>query len=197
MIVWAGRLSVQRLPGTLKWITLCADVSATGRAGPLPGDQPFGISGGPPQVIFGPPRDERTASLDLGPQINGQPSASLQKYPTSCEPSHASAPMNFASARNLLPGSMTQNSLPSGSASTSPPSAAGPRWRYSSDRSASGSGQPSASGSRRNGSEIQSHRSVGARCRRVGSSAISQPRTPAQKRARRSGSLASKQSARS
>ena len=93
----------------------------------------------------------------------------LQKYPTCCVPSVDSAPMTPVFARKLLPGSMTQNSLPSGSASTtcsasgpwpmsrcrppsssaSPRSPAGPRLTNLSDRSASGSGRSSAPGSGR------------------------------------------------
>ena len=42
--------------------------------------------GGPPQVIFGPPCGDRIAVSSSWSQTNGQPSASLQKYPTSLRP---------------------------------------------------------------------------------------------------------------
>jgi uncharacterized protein YndB with AHSA1/START domain len=82
----------------------------------------FASCGGPPQVIFGPPRGERIAVSWSWSQTNGHPSAAAQKYPTGGAPSLASAPRNPPSARKALPGSMTQNSLPSGSARTTCPS---------------------------------------------------------------------------
>ena len=39
----------------------------------------FGATGGPPQVIFGPPCGERIAVSSSWSQTSGQPSASLQK----------------------------------------------------------------------------------------------------------------------
>jgi hypothetical protein len=52
-----------------------------------------------PHVIFGPPCGERIAVSWRWSQTNGQAGASLQEYPTSCEPSHATAPMNPQSAK--------------------------------------------------------------------------------------------------
>ena len=96
-----GRLSRELLEGLI--------LPALGEAGPER------LEDG---AVFVPPPGDWIAVSWSWSQTNGQPSASLQKYPTSCEPSQASAPMNPHSARKLLPGSMTQNSFPSGSAST-------------------------------------------------------------------------------
>jgi len=45
----------------------------------------LGLTGGPPQVTFGPPCGERIAVSWSWSQTNGQPNASLQKYPTACD----------------------------------------------------------------------------------------------------------------
>jgi cytochrome P450 len=82
----------------------------------------FGLTGGPPQAIFVPPPGAWIAVSSSWSQTSGQPSAALQKYPTCCVPSQASSPRNPQPARKPLPGSITQNSLPSGSASTTCPS---------------------------------------------------------------------------
>ena len=52
----------------------------------------FGIRGGPPQVTFGPPCGERIAVSWSWSQTSGHPSASLQKYPAACDPSHGQRP---------------------------------------------------------------------------------------------------------
>ena len=76
-------------------------------------------------------RHRRAAPRDLGATVRGldrsllvlihtrgQPSASAQKSPTCRVPSQASSPRKPQPAKNELPGSITQNSFPSGSAST-------------------------------------------------------------------------------
>lgn len=83
----------------------------------------FGATGGPPQVIIGPvPSGARIAVSSSWSQTSAQPSAALQKCPTSLVPSPLIAPSRPQSARNELVGSITQSSLPSGSASTTWPS---------------------------------------------------------------------------
>src|SRR5690606_892860 len=131
-----------------------------------------------------------------------------------CDPSHASAPMNPQSARKPLPGSMTQNSLPSGSARTTCGSSGPcPMSRWLPPRSSAlatvrrwSSGEVlvrskcirfwpvffSSPGRNRSRNPVSS-----AGSSVTPSGAASQPRTPAQNLARRRGSWASKQSARS
>ena len=82
----------------------------------------FGATGGPPHATLVPPCGDWIAVSWSSSHTRGQPSASAQKSPTCRVPSQASSPRKPQPARNELSGSITQNSLPSGSASTIWPS---------------------------------------------------------------------------
>ena len=79
-----------------------------------------------------PPHGDWTAVSSSWSHTSGHPSASRQNRPTSRVPSHETSPSKPQPARKLFPGSITQNSLPPGSANTtwsSSGSCPTSRWR--------------------------------------------------------------------
>src|SRR4051794_2394556 len=145
----------------------------------------------------------------------GEPSAAPQKCPTAGEPSPDTAPRKPQSARKAFPGSSTHNSLPSGSASTTCSSSG--CWPTSRCLAPSSSARATVAscawsevlvrskcrgfgptlgrslGTNRSRKPVSSTGSTATPPR--GSSAVGQPRTPAQNAASRTGSRASKQNA--
>lgn len=72
----------------------------------------------PPHEILVPPPGDWIAVSSSRSHTSGQPRARCQNRPTVRLPSHATSPRRPHPARKRLPGSMTQNSSPPGSAST-------------------------------------------------------------------------------
>ena len=76
------------------------------------------LSGSPPHAILNPPSGGEIAVSPSSSQTSGQSRAAAQKSPTSRVPSAATSPRKLVPASQLFPASITQNSLPSGSART-------------------------------------------------------------------------------
>ena len=170
----------------------------------------FGATGGPPHATLVPPCGDWTAVSWSWSHTRGQPSASAQKSPTCRVPSQASSPRKPQPAKKELPGSITQNSLPSGSASTMCSSSGSwPTSRWPAPSSSAAATVPCCPARlvlvrwrcTRFGPAFSAPLGVnrrptwlsdpGSRAPRR-SSTTSRPRTPAQKPARRAGSCASK-----